>query len=402
MPKILTVDDSRSIRTVIVKQMRDLGFEVGEAEDGEKGLERLEEETFDLVLLDVTMPVLDGPAMLARMRAAGNKTPVIMLTSESKRTVVAEAMKLGIASYILKPFKSDELRAKVLKVLKVAAPISATLAGVEPTLGAAPAQQSVDPNAGMVIGGPVAKQFVDVLVVDDMENVQKRLRALLPEHITLNGCVSAQSALNSCRDRVYRIVLVDTVIPDVNSVSLMRQLRLMQPHASFLALSLRSNGADAGKDVATEGFDGMLVKPFDADTISEFVSTHFGNQDLLAVEDNVLRPAAFTGREDRLDRYMQRLRTCIETGLEQVASACYEEVVIDLQHLPLRRDRTPKLLADLSHLTTKMGLILRLVGPPEVRQLLAALSDTSSIPLFGSVAEALRGEEASHAGVASP
>jgi DNA-binding response OmpR family regulator len=65
------------------------------------------------------MPVLDGPGMLARMREAGNKTPVLMLTSESKRSIVAQLMKLGIDDYILKPFKNDELKRKILKSLKM-------------------------------------------------------------------------------------------------------------------------------------------------------------------------------------------------------------------------------------------------------------------------------------------
>ncbi|MCM2334977.1 MAG: response regulator, partial [Anaeromyxobacteraceae bacterium] len=118
MPAILTVDDSRAVRTIVGKQVKELGFEVLEAEDGVQGLEVLAQSSVDLVLLDVTMPNMDGPTMLQKMREGGNKTPVIMLTSESKRTIVAGAMKQGINDYILKPFKPEELRAKVLAVLQ--------------------------------------------------------------------------------------------------------------------------------------------------------------------------------------------------------------------------------------------------------------------------------------------
>lgn len=387
MPKVLTVDDSRSIRAVIAKQMQELGFEVGEAEDGEKGLECLEAEVFDLVLLDVTMPVMDGPTMLARMREAGNQTPVIMLTSESKRTVVAGAMKLGISNYVLKPFRADELRSKVLKALKLAAPAAAAgRAGVDHAADGLSAT-----SAG---GGPVGhegnRQFVDILLVDDMENVQKRLRAALPEHISLNACASAQSAMSLCREKVYRILLVDTVIPDVDSGALMRQLRMLQPHAAALALSLRTSN-DAGQDAAAEGFDGVLLKPFDPDGIEEFVISYFGNQDLLVTEDNVLKPAAFSGREERLDRYLVRLRALIDDGLQKVASACYEEVIIDFSTLPLRRDKSPKLVADIRAQAVQMGLELRLVGTVEVARVLKTVSDTSDIPLYGSIAEAREG-----------
>src|SRR5438067_1568121 len=118
MPTILTIDDSRAIRAIIAKQITEYGFDLDEAEDGEQGLAKLEEMRFDLVLLDVTMPVLDGPGMLERLRARGDHTPVIMLTSESKRSVVASVMRLGIEDYILKPFRPEELRKKMFKALR--------------------------------------------------------------------------------------------------------------------------------------------------------------------------------------------------------------------------------------------------------------------------------------------
>jgi DNA-binding response OmpR family regulator len=118
MPVILTVDDSRAVRTIVGKQVRELGFDVIEAEDGIQGLEQLAQASVDLVLLDVTMPNMDGPTMLQKMRESGDQTPVIMLSSESKRSIVAEAMTLGISDYILKPFKPEELRQKVLSVLQ--------------------------------------------------------------------------------------------------------------------------------------------------------------------------------------------------------------------------------------------------------------------------------------------
>jgi two-component system, cell cycle response regulator len=118
MPCVLTVDDSRAVRTIVAKQVKDPGFEVDEAEDGIQGLAKLQEMQFHLVLLDVTMPNMDGPTMLQKLRETGNQTPVIMLTSESKRSIVAGAMKAGINDYILKPFKPEELRNKILTVLQ--------------------------------------------------------------------------------------------------------------------------------------------------------------------------------------------------------------------------------------------------------------------------------------------
>src|SRR6185295_117040 len=134
MPRILTIDDSSTIRSIITKQMSDLGFEVDQAEDGKQGLAKLEEIEVDLILLDVTMPVMDGPAMLSALRETGNRTPVIMLTSESKRSIVAGAVKLGIEDYILKPFKPDELRGKVMKALRLDSNGATAAVGAKPAV----------------------------------------------------------------------------------------------------------------------------------------------------------------------------------------------------------------------------------------------------------------------------
>jgi two-component system, cell cycle response regulator len=296
MPRILTVDDSSTIRSIITKQMTDLGFEVDSAEDGAQGLAKLEEVSYDLVLLDVTMPVMDGPTMLGKLREANNRTPVIMLTSESKRTIVAGAVKLGIEDYILKPFKPEELRAKVLKALKMdggasaAGPISSSGA-VAPAAEPSPVVSS---GGGGGNGG--GRQFVDVLIVDDMENVHKKLRTLLPAHVSLNGTVSAREAVTMCQERVYRVVVIDMVIPDVNSVALMNQLRALQPHAVMVALALRSAN-DMSAEVKAQGFADCLFKPFDAAAIEEFMSRHFEVDDVLTVDGNVLACAAFSGNE---------------------------------------------------------------------------------------------------------
>lgn len=98
MPCILTVDDSRAIRMIVSRVVQEMGFEVDEAEDGVQGLTHLEEMEYALVVLDVTMPNLDGPGMLAKMRESGNTTPVLMLTSESKRSIIADVMKNKIST----------------------------------------------------------------------------------------------------------------------------------------------------------------------------------------------------------------------------------------------------------------------------------------------------------------
>jgi DNA-binding response OmpR family regulator len=390
MPRVLTVDDSRAIRQIVSKELTAFGCETDEAEDGDKGLARLEEIEVDLILLDVTMPVMDGPTMLQKLREAGNKTPVIMLTSESKRSIIAQCLKLGIEDYVLKPFKAEELRAKVQKVIRLSA--SGGEASAAAPVAAAAAATAAPVAAEAREPGGAGRQFVDVLVIDDMENVQKKLRSMLPQHISLNGCVSAQAAVSLCRERVYRVVLLDTVIPDVNSVALMNQLRALQSHATFVALMLRTAG-DADAEVRAQGYDGHLFKPFDAGSLDDFCNRYFDNQELLQVEANVLRVAAFAGKDDRLDKYLARIGDLCKTEMEKVAAACYDDVVVDCEKMPMRPDKTPRFVIELQKQVARVGLTLRIVGPAELGKLLANITETANVACFPTVGDA----QAAHA-----
>lgn len=381
MSRILTVDDSKAIRSIVGKQVLELGFEVDEAEDGLLGLAKLEEISYDLVILDVTMPNLDGPGMLAKMREAGNKTPVLMLTSESKKSVMVDVMKAGIEDYILKPFKPDELKAKVLKVLRLTGPIGPAAGG------AAPAASAPLGGGQALRTDPMGKQFIDLLVIDDMENVARKLKTLVPQHVTVLPAVSAAAALAACRDKVFRVVLIDTDIPDVNSAALMNQLRTLQQHAAFLALPLRTTN-DAHKEQQALGFDDLLYKPFDKEAVDDFLIRYFNDQELVIAEDNLVKVAAFTGKEDRLEKYFGRITRLIEESIEKMAAACFDEVIVDLSTTPIKADRTPRLVLDIKREASKRGVEVRLVASAEVSVLLKKFDETAKLVISPSVTEA--------------
>jgi DNA-binding response OmpR family regulator len=380
MPRVLTVDDSKAIRMIVSKQVTELGFEVDEAEDGLIGLERLEDVAYDLVILDVTMPNLDGPGMLAKMRDAGNKTPVLMLTSESKKSIMVDVMKAGIEDYILKPFKPEELKAKVLKVLKLSGPVGAPIVG-------GPAAASPAPASMPARVDPTGKQFFDILVIDDMENVHKKLKSLVPAHVTVAGAVSASAALTMCREKVFRVVCIDTDIPDVNSAALMNQLRTLQQHAAFLALPLRTNN-DVTKEQQALGFDDVIFKPFDKDSIDDFMIRYFNDQELVVAEDNLVKVGAFTGKEDRADKYFMRVTKLLEESIEKMAAACFDEVVIDLSNAPAKPDKTPRLVIDIQREASKRGIGVKLVANSEISGLLKKFDETAKLVVSASVTEA--------------
>ena len=93
MPRIMTVDDSLLVRSIITAALNERGFDMVEASDGVEGLEKLDSEEIDLVLLDVMMPGMDGPTMLQRMRAQNDQTPVILLTAKTETSVIRECLR---------------------------------------------------------------------------------------------------------------------------------------------------------------------------------------------------------------------------------------------------------------------------------------------------------------------
>ncbi len=375
MPRILTVDDSKAIRMIVGKQVAELGFDVDEAEDGLLGLAKLDEVTYDLVILDVTMPNMDGPAMLAKMRGDGNKTPVLMLTSESKKSIMMDVMKAGIEDYILKPFKPEELKAKVLKVLKLTGPVGASTAA------------AVNVASMPMRTDPTGKQFIDILVIDDMENVTKKLKTLVPAHVTVTGALSASAAMTLCRDKVFRVVLVDTDIPDVNSAALMNQLRTLQQHAAFLALPLRTTN-DVQKEQQALGFDDVIYKPFDKDSIDDFLVRYFNDQELVVADENLVRVGAFTGKEDRIEKYFGRVTRLLEETIEKLAAACFDEVIVDLSVALTKTDRTPRLVLDIKREANRRGIEVKLVANSEVATLLKKFDETAKLVISSTVTEA--------------
>jgi two-component system chemotaxis response regulator CheY len=108
----LVIDDSRAMRAILGRILRDAGFEVREAAHGLEGLERLREDgKTDLVLLDWNMPEMDGLAFLKAIRSEGGfeEARVMVVTTETERGRMAEALAEGAHEYVLKPFTRNEI-----------------------------------------------------------------------------------------------------------------------------------------------------------------------------------------------------------------------------------------------------------------------------------------------------
>jgi len=115
---ILVVDDSTAIRKILIRVLRQTALAIGEifeARDGLEALEVVRNNPLNLVLSDINMPNLDGLGLLAQLKnaEASRHLPVVMITTEGSEEKVSQAIRLGSAAYIRKPFTAEQIQEKI-------------------------------------------------------------------------------------------------------------------------------------------------------------------------------------------------------------------------------------------------------------------------------------------------
>ncbi|PLX79731.1 MAG: two-component system response regulator [Desulfuromonas sp.] len=116
--KILIVDDSPSVLAILEDMLVDAGYDVVAAADGQEALNKVDQDVFDLIITDLTMPVMDGIEFMQEAKSRPNCkfVPIVMLSSEEDSDKIAEAKKSGASTFLRKPFKESQLIA-ILRVV---------------------------------------------------------------------------------------------------------------------------------------------------------------------------------------------------------------------------------------------------------------------------------------------
>lgn len=245
--KILTVDDSKTIRLIVTKAFKPYDCSVLEADNGVVGLAVAGREKPDLILLDYTMPVMDGFEVLARLRSDPDlkSTPVIMLTAEAGRDTVVKIARLGVRDYLIKPFKEDLLIERVNRVLALKERSTAT---------------------------ERPKRFDDpirVLVLDDKPAITAQIKAAF-EGTPWTVCGAAQTgeALDFCNKGGIDVILTSLSLPNDGAFGFIQTLRGFANLASIpmFGLSVRTATTEQAK-AQQAGFVGIITKPIDAEEL---------------------------------------------------------------------------------------------------------------------------------------
>lgn len=240
---LLLVDDEEANRLLLTRRLEQAGYHVTQAEHGRHALQLMDLERFDLVLLDMYMPEMDGLATLDAIKSSDAllKIPVIMLTAANNRESIVHCLSLGAADYLIKPVNPVELNQRVRSCLATRA------ARIEPTL---------------VMPSDTAGSRV--LIVDDeplnLKLLERRLQQVGYRAVSAE---SGQQALEVLNREPVDAVLLDVQMPEMDGFEVLRAIRA---HAQWGALPVLMLSADGSQDTVTQcqhfGADDYLVKPY--------------------------------------------------------------------------------------------------------------------------------------------
>lgn len=117
-PKVLVIDDEPGVRELISESLRISEITAVQAADGLEALSLLRREKFDLLILDINMPKLDGLALLEKLRTEGMSVPVLMLSARADKTDINQGLRIGADDYLTKPFSIEELVLRVKAIMR--------------------------------------------------------------------------------------------------------------------------------------------------------------------------------------------------------------------------------------------------------------------------------------------
>jgi DNA-binding response OmpR family regulator len=183
LARILLVDDEQAVQTLLTYPLRKEGYEVVGAMDGQEALDRFTEERFDLVVLDIMLPKLDGIEVCRRLRTR-SQVPIIMLTAKGDEIDKVAGLEMGADDYITKPFSVREFRSRVKAALRRGNMAGTTLATDEP-IRAGDLEIDFERRSVLLASEPVQLTYVEFEILAALAASPGRVftRETLLEHI---------------------------------------------------------------------------------------------------------------------------------------------------------------------------------------------------------------------------
>lgn len=367
--KILTVDDSKTIRMIVTRAFKPFDIQMFEAQNGVEGLAVASRERPDLIILDYTMPIMDGYEMLTKLKSDPElkAIPVIMLTAEAGRENVVKIAKQGVRDYLIKPFKEELIVERVGRVIDLR-----------------PKGEVVEKN----------KRYDDpigILVVDDKPAIIEQIRkGLEGTPWTIEGASSTGLAMDYCTRNMPDVVLVSLSLPDNAAFTLFQMLRAgaKTKQIPIFALSVKTAAEEQAR-AQQVGFTGVITKPIDFEDVKIKITRSLGldtSYKYFNQTDGVLMlklPGAFTPSvaNDIMLHLREQVTNAVDSG--------FDRVVIDMSELKSADITLIKLGLTFLQLCSELGLKSAMIGSEAVSNECKNYEETKDWRFVTSIEEAL-------------
>lgn len=366
--KVLSVDDSKAVRMIIRKAFRNFDLDIMEASNGVEGLAVASKEGPDIILLDVTMPVMDGVEMLTKLKADAllKPIPVVMLTAEAGKENVMKIAKLGIRDYIVKPFKEETLIEKVSRIIDLK-PLSS------------------DGNHKKSM-----KDVCNFLVVEDKPAIIKQItEGVANPNWKVHGVASTGEAIDACTKQVFDVIIISLSLPDEGASTLFKLLRsqVKTKFTPIFGLSVKTavaeqqNAQQLGvstiitKPIDFEDFEVKIAKAINLDTSERYFVFE---EDYLCVK--LPKSISQNGMNEVSAFMKQKASEAVDNG--------FGRVIIDVHELLNVNVNIIKLLVQAMQVCQELSLKYILVGNPQVIAECKNFEESRDWQLFDSMDKA--------------
>lgn len=366
--KLLTVDDSKTVRIIVRKAFKGFDCEILEAANGVEGLAVAAKETPDLILLDVTMPVMDGVEMLTKLKAdpALKAIPVMMLTAEGGRDHVLKIAKIGVRDYIVKPFKEEVLIEKAGRIIDLK-PLSDA------------------PSKAKSIFDPA-----DILVVEDKPAIIAQIQEGL-KHTPwkVHGVATQGEAIDFCSRTPPDMIIVSLSLPDESAFNLFRLVRtnVKTKYTPVFALVVKTEVAQQ-QQAQTMGFSSIITKPIDLGELETKMAKAMNldtSQRYYALEGDTL---IMRLPENCAPAVLAEAADYMKPKFAQAVDAGQNKVVIDIQQLKSLHMGVIKLLFQAMQTCRELAMQFVLVASPQIISECKGFEDTRGWTFYESLEEA--------------
>jgi two-component system cell cycle response regulator len=374
--KVLTIDDSKTLRMIIGKHLSPFGVQMMQAENGEEGIIRAREGTPDVILLDYNMPVMDGYHTLVELKTDPDlkSIPVIMLTTETVKETVMKLVKLGLKDYIAKPFTREILLDKLNPILGLY-----DGNGHQPHHGGAAAAETED----------TSKQTI--LAVDDKTNILEMLQDYLSDQFNIITADTGKSAFSAIAQKDFDYLFLDLSMPDVSGFDVfdayLKSKRNKPTPERVVAMTLRTSQSDIERAMEA-GISVFLYKPFkqeDAIQTAGLVLSHQKDKDnryrFLQCKGEIRVLECPPVKSSKYPTVALALKSEIVREIDDMAEDGLTKLIIKVGEGFLSDLQVTRKFVDIVDHTQKLALNVRLVADSDqARKALKQFEETADIP----------------------